>query len=93
MQILCILECMVGYVTFFFFLHFTKRKIHIHSIINFPVLLCLKVVVFFSEIVSFNGPLDTVWHFQVPSFLCLRCQPLNGVINVPPKKAISTHSC
>lgn len=34
---------------------------------------------------SFNGPLDTVWHFQVPSFLCLRCQPLNGVINVPPK--------
>lgn len=33
----------------------------------------------------FSRPLDTVWHFQVPSFLCLGCQPLNGVINVSPK--------
>lgn len=32
-----------------------------------------------------GGPLDTVWHFQVPSFLCLGCQPLNGLINVSPK--------
>lgn len=33
----------------------------------------------------FRRPLDTVWHFQVPSFLCLGWQPLNGVINVSPK--------
>lgn len=34
---------------------------------------------------AWTRPLDTVWHFQVPSFLCLRCRPLNGVINVSPK--------
>lgn len=32
-----------------------------------------------------SRPLDTVRHLQVPSFLCLGCRPLNGVINVSPK--------
>lgn len=56
---------------------------HIYFVVNF---ICLFWSLFFRKTSrSFNGPLDTVWHFQVPSFLCLRCQPLNGVINVPPK--------
>lgn len=59
---------------FFFYLH------HIHFICLFQS----PLLFFRKSSSSFNGPLDTVWHFQVPSFLCLRCQPLNGVINVPP---------
>ncbi len=37
---------------------------------------------------SSNGPLDTVKPFCVPSFLCLRCQPLNGVLKSPQKAEV-----